>query len=122
MDARNQPAETPHLGTADARREPRFRLDVDVRIDSRAAGVVIGRTVDISGSGIAAILKLEVPLGEFVELQFTLPFGAVRVYATVRQRSAFRYGFQFVESHSAHEIIQATCRHLMLEQSLRRAR
>jgi hypothetical protein len=122
LDAQNQPAEAPRLGLADARREPRFRLDVDIRIDSRTSGVVMGRTVDISGSGIAAMLKLEVPLGEFVELQFTLPFGPVKVYATVRQRSAFRYGFQFVESHSAHEIIQATCRHLKLEQSLQRAR
>ncbi|MGA7401117.1 MAG: PilZ domain-containing protein [Candidatus Sulfotelmatobacter sp.] len=122
MDAENQPVETFRQGMADARRDPRFRVDVDIRIDSRASGVVMGRTVDISESGIAAMLKLEVPLGEFVELQFTLPFGPVRVYATVRQRNAFRYGFQFVESHSAHEIIQATCRHLKLEQSLRRAR
>jgi len=122
LDAQNQPAEALRQGIADARRDPRFRLDVDIRIDSRASGVVMGRTVDISESGIAAMLKLEVPLGEFVELQFTLPFGPVRVYATVRQRNAFRYGFQFVESHSAHEIIQATCRHLKLEQSLRRAR
>jgi len=104
---------------ADARRDPRFRLEVDIRIDSRAVGVVKGQTVDISESGIAAMLKLEVPLGEFVELQFTLPFGPVRVYATVRQRNAFRYGFQFVESQSAHKIIQATCRHLKVEQLLK---
>src|ERR1700683_5473648 len=104
---------------ADACREPRCRLDVEIRINSRAAGVLKGRTVDISESGIAALLMLEVPLGEFVDLQFTLPLGPVRVYATVRQRNAFRYGFQFVESHSARKIIQATCRDLKVEQSLR---
>ena len=78
----------------------------------------MGRTVDISESGISALLKLEVPVGEFVELQFTLPFGPVTVYAIVRQRNAFRYGFQFVESNAVHEIIQTTCRSLEMEQSL----
>jgi PilZ domain len=118
LEAQNQRAEAFRQGMADARREPRLRLDVDIRVDSRAAGVVKGRTVDISESGIAAMLKLEIPLGEFVELQFTLPFGPVTVYATVRQRNAFRYGFQFVGSYSEHTMIQATCRHLKVKQSL----
>lgn len=102
----------------DARRQPRFKLEVDIRIDSKKCGVLRGHTVDISESGISAMLKIEVPVGEFVELQFTLPFGPVTVYATVRQRNAFRYGFQFVESHAMREIIQATCRSLKVEQSL----
>jgi PilZ domain len=122
LEALNQSAAGLRQGLADARRQPRFRLEVEIRIDSRTSGVLTGRTVDISESGISAMLKLEVPVGEFVELQFLLPFGPVTVYATVRQRNAFRYGFQFVESHSAHEVIQATCRHLKMEQSLRRAR
>jgi hypothetical protein len=42
----------------------------------------------------------------------------VRVYALVRQRNAFRYGFQFVESDSAKEVIQATYRRLVIEQTL----
>jgi hypothetical protein len=66
LEAQNQRAEAFHQGMADARREPRLRLDVDIRIrmDSRAAGVVKARAVDISESGIAALLKLEIPLGE----------------------------------------------------------
>jgi hypothetical protein len=56
-------------------------------------------------------------VGELVELQFTLPYGPVTVYATVRQRSAFRYGFQFVDSPAAQETIQSTCRSLEMEQS-----
>lgn len=102
----------------DARRYPRFRLQVDVRIISKTCGLLAGHTMDISESGISALLKLEVPVGEFVELQLTLPSGPVAVHAIVRQRNAFRYGFQFVESHTAHEVIQATCRSLKLEQSL----
>jgi hypothetical protein len=58
------------------------------------------------------MLKIEVPVGELVELQFAVPNGPVMVYAVVRQRSAFRYGFQFVESSPAREMIQAACRSL----------
>ena len=77
-----------------------------------------GDTVDISESGVSALPKLEVPLGEFVELQFMLPYGPVTVYAVVGQRSAFRYGLQFVESHSMPAIIQSARQSLRLEQSL----
>jgi hypothetical protein len=118
MQAQNQAAARSVRDLPDARRQPRFRLDVDIRINTKTCGVLTGRTVDISESGISALLKLEVPVGEFVELQFTLPFGPVTVYAVVRQRNAFRYGFQFVESNAVHEIIKTTCRSLELEQSL----
>jgi hypothetical protein len=118
MEAQNQPALSRVRDIPDARRQPRFKLDADIRIKSKTCGVLVGRTVDISESGISALLKLEVPVGEFVELQFALPFGPVTVYAVVRQRNAFRYGFQFVESNAVHEIIQTTCRSLELEQSL----
>lgn len=77
-----------------------------------------GASVDLSESGVSALLKLEVPLGEFVELQFMLPYGPVTVYGVVRQRNAFRFGLQFVEWHSMHAIIQTTCQSLRLAQSL----
>jgi PilZ domain len=118
LEAENQPALRPSPELADARREPRYKLAVDITIKTKTCGVLEGHTVDISGSGISALLRLEVPLGEFVELQFVLPFGPVAIYATVRQRNAFRYGFQFVESHALREIIHATCKSLKLEQSL----
>jgi len=78
-----------------------------------------GHTVDISESGISAMLKMiEVPLGEVVELDFTLPFGPVTIYAVVRQRNAFRYGFQFLESNDGNEVIRNTCRQLAVERCL----
>ncbi|SRR6266446_5580800 len=101
----------------EARRQPRFKIEVDININSKTCGMLKGHTVDISESGISAMLRIEVPLGEVVELDFTLPFGPVTIYAMVRQRNAFRYGFQFVESNGAHEVIQATCRHLAVERS-----
>jgi PilZ domain len=77
-----------------------------------------GHTVDISESGISALLPIEVPVGEVVELTFTLLLGPVTIYAMVRQRNAFRYGFQFMESNFVEEVIRPTCRQLAVEQSL----
>ena len=101
----------------DARRHPRFKIDVDIRVYPRDRPVVRGRTVDISESGISAMLRVEVPLGEVVRLEFTLPLGDVEVLATVRQRTAFRYGFQFIDAGSARHVIAVTCRELSVEQS-----
>jgi len=102
----------------DARRQPRFKIEVDITINSRKCGLLQGRTVDISESGIAAMLRIEASLGEVVELDFALPCGAVTIQAIGRQRNAFRYGFEFVDSDSAHELIRRTCRDLALDQSL----
>ena len=102
----------------DARRQPRFKIEVDIRINSRKSGVLKGYTVDISESGIAAMLRLEASLGEVVELDFELPGGAVTIQAIGRQRNAFRYGFEFVDSDSVNELIRRTCRDLAVDQSL----
>jgi len=106
------------LAVADARRQPRFKFEVDIRVSSRTCGSLKGRTVDISESGIAAMLTIEPLLGEIVELTFTLPSGPVTILATVRQRNAFRYGFEFVDSEWLHVVIRRTCRDLAMEQSL----
>jgi hypothetical protein len=102
----------------DDRRHPRFKLSVDIGIYSRTCGVLKGRTVDISESGIAAMLRLEVPVGEIVELNLTLPSGPLTTRAIVRQRNAFRYGFEFFDSYSVREVIRRACRDLALEQNL----
>jgi PilZ domain len=102
----------------EARRHPRYKLYVEIRVYPRNAAVVRGHTVDISQSGISAILTMEVPIGEIVRLEFSLPSGDVEVLATVRQRNAFRYGFQFLETSSAQDIIGRTCRELALEQTI----
>ena len=102
----------------EARRHRRFKLEVNVRIYARNSAVVRGQTVDISESGVSAMLMVEVPIGEVVRLEFNLPLGEVEVHALVRQRNAFRYGFQFVEAGSVQELIGRTCRHLAVEQSV----
>lgn len=106
----------------EARRHPRFKLDVDICVYPRNSSVVRGHTVDISESGLSAMLRVEVPIGEVVRLEFTLPLGAVEIHALVRQRNAFRYGFQFVESSTAQEVIGRTCGQLEIEQSIHEAK
>jgi len=103
----------------EARRHPRYKLETDIRIYPRNSAVVRGHTVDISESGISAMLRVEVPIGEVVRLEFSLPTGDVDVQALVRQRSAFRYVFQFVvEASTALEVIWRMCRQLAVEQAI----
>jgi hypothetical protein len=118
MEAQNQPSAGSFRGAGDERTNPRHKIKVAITVHSRSGGTLKGDSVDLSESGIAAMLTIEVPLGEIVELEFTLPFGDVKTYAIVRQRSAFRYGFQFVNENSGGEIIRATCRGLAMEESL----
>ena len=92
-------------------------MEADITINSRTCGVLKGRTVDISESGIAAMLMIEAPLGEMVELNFALPSGPMTILAMVRQRNAFRYGFEFADSDSEREVLRRTCRDLAVEQS-----
>lgn len=101
--------------SVDARRRPRFKLEVEIRIYPRGCPVVRGQTVDLSESGISAMLRVEVPVGELVRLEFTLLYGDVDVLAMVRQKNAFRYGFQFVEGSSSQDVIGRTCRQLSVE-------
>lgn len=99
----------------EARRHPRYKLEIPIRVYPRNAPLVRGDTVDISESGISAMLRVEVPLGEVVRLAFSLPAGEVEVHALVRQRNAFRYGFQFVEASSAQDLIGRICRQLAVQ-------
>lgn len=102
----------------DRRHEPRFKFVVEIKIISKSSGILKGHTGDISQSGISALLRDELTVGELVELDFTVPLGRVKIYAIVANRSAFRYGFKFAESKFVEEIIRPTCRVLGLEQCL----
>lgn len=111
-----------HRRFVDARRSPRFRLETTIRIYARNRPVVRGYTVDISESGIAAMLTDEIRMNEVVRLEFTISDDAVEVLALVRQRNAFRYGFEFIEKGHARDVITRTCRDLAVEESLHGSR
>lgn len=119
MEERSQFGTSQTDEIVDARRHRRFKLEVNVRVYPRDCPVVRGDTVDISESGISAMLRVEVPVGEMVRLEFTLPFGEVEVLAMVRHKNAFRYGFQFVEARTAEDVIGRTCGQLASEQAVR---
>lgn len=119
MDVHNQSGTDQTRYIRDKRQRTRLDLEVPIAVYPRNSQVVRGYTVDLSESGVGAMLHDEVPLGEVVRLEFTLPLGSVEVHALVCQRSAFRYGFQFVESASAQDVIGRTCRDLALQQATR---
>jgi PilZ domain len=89
-----------------------------MQIYPRDCPMVRGHSVDISESGISAMLREEVSVGAVVRLEFTLPPGHVEIFAVVRHKNAFRYGLQFVEISSGQDIVGRTCRQLSVENSL----
>jgi hypothetical protein len=93
-----------------ARRHPRFKLDVEVKVHSKLAGFVVGRGREISEAGMSIMLVPELTVGEVVELDFELPAGPANILAVVKSRNAFRYGFQFVQHHAAESLIRQSCR------------
>jgi len=90
----------------EGRRYPRVPLEVGVDIYSQQVGIVPGRTLDISESGISALVSIELPIGEVVSLEIDLPLGRLSVGAVVRNKNIFRHGFEFVEPDIGRELIK----------------
>jgi len=91
---------------AENRCAPRIRLEIDVNIYSQKAGSVSGRTLDVSETGISAVLPAELPIGEAVRLEIRSRVEPVTVGAVVRNRNVFRYGFQFDQPGAGRELIR----------------
>jgi len=93
-------------GREEARQYPRFKLEMEVTVISPTSGLAPGRTLEISERGMSAILPVELPLGEMVELNLKLPLGSVHMRAAVRNRNVFRHGFEFVQPRTAREAMK----------------
>ncbi|HKH99578.1 MAG TPA: PilZ domain-containing protein [Candidatus Sulfotelmatobacter sp.] len=117
METHSQFGTSPVRKFVEQRCAPRYLVDVGIRVYPRNSAVVRGETVDLSESGISAMLRTEVPLGEVVRLEFTLPAGEIEVLATVRQKTAFRYGFQFLDCGTVKDVIRRACRELAMAQA-----
>jgi hypothetical protein len=63
-----QRQEIEHEDRRGKRRHPRLELEAAVTVHSES-GLVPGRTLEVSESGISAILPVEPPVGETVELE-----------------------------------------------------
>ena len=73
---------------------------------------IFGRTRDLSGTGLGAVIPANLEPGDVVTLEFALqPNGPVlKVSAVVRHRRCYHYGFEFVALNpAASEAIQAAC-------------
>ena len=78
------------------RRHQRIELEVEVLIVTNGA-MLPGRTQDISESGMAAIIPVELHEGAEVELQIKLLSGTQTVRAIVRHHNVYRHGFEFTQ-------------------------
>jgi PilZ domain len=58
-----------------------------------------GRSLNINEGGIAGVFATGWDVGASVSLQFSVPVAttSVRVKGVVRNRTGYRYGFEFVE-------------------------
>src|SRR5205807_2230006 len=77
----------PRAGTEN-RRHPRLELEAELTIRSES-GLVPGRTLDISESGISAILAVQLQVGATVEMRIKLPIALATTRAVVRSRNVF---------------------------------
>ena len=70
--------------------DARAKLIVDVR-------EITVRTLDISEGGLGLVSPVEIPAGRSYVVEFVLPAvqGLFRAELHARNRSGFRYGFQF---------------------------
>ena len=77
------------------RREQRFPFEVHAILHLPSGALTPARTLDISESGFGAIVIEEIGVRERVELTMRASDAYVRIEAIVRNRTSFRYGFQF---------------------------
>src|SRR5207237_8816935 len=103
------------------RRYPRYEIETE--LSASILGVerrqMLGRSLNINEGGIAGVFATGWDVGTSVSLQFSVPVATtpVRVRGVVRNRTGYRYGFEFVElTPQQQETISRTCRTLGLLQ------
>lgn len=100
------------------RRFARYRteLPVIVKVLGKDGYIRIhGRCFELAEAGLGAVITSELPAGEMVTLEFSLP-GVAEAYvlrAVVRHRMGFLHGFEFVGAPpEQREQVRAFCRAL----------
>lgn len=109
-------------GGRDLRRTPRYSVDVRLKLivtkDGKSA-MIHGRGNDISEHGMALFVAHDLEVGQRLEVEFTLPYSRqpLRVRITIRNRTGYRYGAEFVTlSVPQSEEILRLCKALTLLQ------
>jgi PilZ domain len=112
--------ETQRECTINTRRYQRYEFETDLTATIpgvERSEMTRGCSLNINEAGIAALFAMEWDIGVSVHLQFSVPFATapVRVRAVVRNRTSYRYGFEFVDVAPEHRgTINRTCRMLGL--------
>jgi hypothetical protein len=87
------------VGRKERRRLPRSPFDQRIKVIAGANGkqtVLLGRVIDISELGLAAVLSGSLERGERVLLEFSPGGSAVlSLSAVIRYAQGFRHGFEF---------------------------
>lgn len=108
--------------SADRRRWPRYAIDVRLRATVRTGNAdrtVRGRGTELGKSGMAALLPIELAIGDTIKVDITFPYctQSFTLAAVVRNRSSFTYGLEFTSISSAEQIeIERVCRLLLILQ------
>jgi PilZ domain-containing protein len=84
-----------------ARRWPRYKVDVPVRVitqDPTKVTIVQGRGSELNNGGMSVFAGIELAIGAQVLVEFTPPYsgGPIRVRCFVRNRAGYRYGVEFI--------------------------
>ena len=87
------------LKNASTRRSPRALFSVPITLLHLMSGGVRkarGITLDLSESGLGALVQGDLRVGETVEIDLPLPERMLNMVAIVRHTSSVRSGFEFV--------------------------
>lgn len=101
------------------RRYPRYEIDTELiaamlGLERRE---LRGRSLNINEGGIGGVFAKEMDVGIPVSLQFSVPVVASSGSGVVRNRSGYRYGFEFVDlTQEQRDTIRRTCNTLGLLQ------
>ena len=79
---------------ADRRRHPRYRFSEPMRVCLQGGASLEGMSVEISQSGMSAMIQGPLKPGDIVRLQ---PLTGVTIAAIVRHKLGMLYGFEFLE-------------------------
>lgn len=83
------------MHASERRRHSRLEIDAEVVVRT-STEFLPGQALDISESGMSAILPVELDRGEEVELTIKLRPRTVTTRAVVSNRNVFRHGFEFL--------------------------
>jgi hypothetical protein len=105
---------------AENRRYQRFEFETDLTacaVGTEHSETARGCSLNINEAGLAGLFPIEWLVGARVTLQFSVPFttAPVKVKAVIRNRTSYRYGFEFVDMSAEHRgTISRTCKMLGL--------